>query len=63
MTGAAITIKPGDRLHDIEVLSIDATGKRCVVLCPCGNTHLYSVEALLAGQVLCPARPSKKERA
>lgn len=54
-------IKPGDHINGVEVLSIDPVGKRAVVACPCGSTHLVSVEALAAGQVACPAaRPTKQ---
>ena len=63
MTDAPITIKPGDRLHGVEVLSIDPLGKRAAISCGCGQTHLVGVEALVAGHVICPARPSKKGHA
>ena len=55
----APTIKPGDRLHGVEVLSPDPTDKRCAIACPCGSTHLVGVEALISGHVLFPARPSR----
>jgi hypothetical protein len=54
----APTIKPGDRLHGVEVLSLDPLGKRAIVSCGCGQTHLVGVEALVAGQVICPAAKS-----
>ena len=61
MTPAPV-LKPGDHINGVEVLSLDPTGKRACVVCPCGSTHLYSVEALIAGQVLCPARPNTKHK-
>lgn len=56
-------IKVGDRLSGVEVLSLDQLGKRVLVRCECGNTHVFGAEALAAGQEFCPSRPNKKERA
>jgi hypothetical protein len=63
MTNTVITaVKVGDFVHGVQVLSFDPTGKRVIVRCTCGNTHLYGAEALAAGAVHCPAaRPSKRE--
>lgn len=61
MTAAPTTkIAAGDVIHGVQILSVDPLGRRCVVLCGCGQTHVWSVEALTANQVACPARPSGK---
>jgi hypothetical protein len=48
---------PGQRIHGFEVLSLDPTGKRVCIGCPCGNEHIFGVEALLAGSATCAAMP------
>ena len=50
-------IAPGAKLDGYEVLSVDPTGKRVCVGCPCGAVHVVGTDALLSGSVLCSAFP------
>jgi hypothetical protein len=38
-----------------QVLSVDPAGKRAVVSCSCGGTHVVGVEALRNGSIVCHA--------
>ncbi len=55
------TITPGMRIAGFEVLSI-VPGKRAIVSCGCGATHVISIEALLDGSAACAARPLPPDR-
>jgi hypothetical protein len=61
MTDAS-TITPGQRIGAWEILSVDPSGKRAVVNCPCQNTHVFSTEALLNGTATCAAIPQRTGR-
>lgn len=50
-----MTLTPGRRFGGFQVLSTDAIGKRAVVACRCGSTHVFSAEALLNGSAACVA--------
>ena len=55
-------LTPGAQINGFRILSVDPTGKRCVVGCACRNTHVFSAEALLNGTAMCVAvRPTPKQ--
>lgn len=58
-----MTITPGMKLGGgaFEVLSLDPSGKRCVVGCACGGTRVFSTEALVNGTATCGAIPPTVE--
>jgi hypothetical protein len=59
-----VTIVPGSHFGAFTVVSIDAIGKRAVVTCRCGGTHVYSVESLRNGTAVCHAAgPTPAQRA
>lgn len=49
------TITAGMRFRSGEVLSVDPTGKRAVIACCCGGTHIVGIEALLNDALACSA--------
>jgi hypothetical protein len=59
---ATTTIIPGQRIGHFEILSVDPTGKRVCVGCPCGNAHIFGVETLLNGAASCAAMPLTVEQ-
>jgi hypothetical protein len=44
------------------ILSLAPSQKNAVVACPCGGTHIYSVESLLSGEAVCSAAPRTPEQ-
>jgi hypothetical protein len=63
--GEMSAITPAMRVGAWEILSVDPSGKRAVVSCPCQNTHVSSTEALLNGTATCasiPQRAGKRRR-
>lgn len=50
-------VLPGRRAGPFEVLSVDPTGRRACVSCPCGGVHIFSTESLLDGSAACAAVP------
>jgi hypothetical protein len=47
----------GDHIGAFTVLSVDPTGKRVAVSCPCGAVHLFGADALRSGAAVCTAVP------
>ena len=47
----------GATIRGFEILSVDPTGKRVCVACPCGGVHVVGIEALRGGAVVCAAVP------
>jgi hypothetical protein len=43
------------RINGFQVLFTDASGKRVVVGCPCGSTHIVGAASLLDGSAICTA--------
>ena len=52
----------GAIIRGFEVLSVDPTGKRVCVGCPCGGVHVVGLEALRGGAVVCAAAPLTPEQ-
>jgi hypothetical protein len=54
----AITIVPGMRIGNWEILSVDPTGKRITCRCRCGVIRVVSLTALESGACRsCGCRP------
>jgi hypothetical protein len=51
------TITPGAIIRGFEVLSVDPSGKRVCVACPCGGVHVVGTDALRGGVAVCAAVP------
>ena len=56
------TIIPGTIIRGFEILSIDPSGKRVCVGCPCGGVHVVGLDALHGGAVVCAAVPLTLEQ-
>jgi hypothetical protein len=53
-----ITIVPGMRIGNWEVLSVDQSGKRISVRCRCDAVHVVGIDALVSGDCRsCGCRP------
>jgi hypothetical protein len=55
--GPVNAVLPSRRAGPFEVLSVDPTGKRACVGCPCGGVHIFSTESLLDGSAACATLP------
>jgi hypothetical protein len=55
-------ITPGTTIRGFQILSVDPTGKRVCVGCPCGSPHIVGIEALRGGAVVCAAAPLSPEQ-
>ena len=53
-------VLPGQHIGQFEILSINPSGRRAIVGCRCGSTHVFSTESLLAGAATCPVLPLTK---
>jgi hypothetical protein len=50
----------GQRINGFEVLSILSKGRRAIVACGCGGTHVVGTEALQNG-IACAAAPLSRQ--
>jgi hypothetical protein len=59
-----ITIVPGMRIRNWEVMSVDPNGKRACASCVCGAVRILSVAALLDGTASpsCGCRQLSREQ-
>jgi hypothetical protein len=51
------TITAGAKIGSWEILSVDPTGRRVCVGCPCGGVHIFGADALRNGSATCAAMP------
>jgi hypothetical protein len=58
--GPVNAVLPGRRVGPFEILSVDPNGRRAIVGCRCGSTHIFSTESLLAGAAACAVLPPTK---